>query len=117
MKGIYYDKNDQPIEGENACLVWAKQFEGDHEGRIVKQQTTWLGFWISTVWLGLDHSFGEGKPPIYETMVFRGNRGDVNMERYSTRKEAVAGHRRIFLKWSNPLYIILWLIRKKLIQR
>lgn len=113
MRTIYYDKNDQPIEGEDACLVWAKQFEKDPEGRIVKQQTTWLGFWVSTVWLGLDHNFGHGKPLIYETMVFRGICSDIDTKSYSTKKEAAAGHRQMFLKWSNPLRLISWLIRNR----
>ncbi len=113
MKSMYYDKNDQPITGKDAVLVWAKQFEGNPKGRIVRQQTTWLGFWVSTVWLGLNHNFGFGKPLIYETMVFRGSRGDIEMERYSTRKEAVVGHRQMFLKWSNPLYVIHWLKGKR----
>ena len=112
IKNLYYDKNDQPITGKDACFVWAKQLE-DSKDRIVRQQTTWLGFWVSTVWLGLDHSFGGGKPLIYETMVFRGSSGDIDMKRYSTRKEAVEGHRQMFLKWSNPLHAILWLIRKR----
>lgn len=34
----------------------------------------WLGkpdYWISTVFLGIDHSFGQGPPLVFETMVFR----------------------------------------------
>lgn len=104
MNSMYYDKNDQPIEGSDAHLVWAKQFE-NLEGRIVKQQTTWLGFWVSTVWLGLDHGFGWGKPLIYETMVFRGISCDLDTCRYSTREEAVLGHKRMFLRWSDPLFV------------
>jgi len=113
VRTIYYDKNDQPIEGKDACLVWAEQFEKDPKGRIVKQQTTWLGFWVSTVWLGLDHNFGHGKPLIYETMVFRGSYSDLDTRSYSTRREAAVGHELMFLKWSNPLRLISWLIRDR----
>ena len=46
---------------------------------------------VSTVWLGLDHSFGAGPPIIFETMVFG---GPYNQEcwRYSTEQQAREGH-------------------------
>jgi len=48
---------------------------------------------ISTVFLGIDHGFGEGPPLLFETMVFaRGSLSDLEMERYSTWNQAVAGH-------------------------
>ena len=47
---------------------------------------------VSTVFLGLDHSFSnEGPPLLFETMVF-GGVCDENMRRYATWDEAVAGH-------------------------
>jgi hypothetical protein len=50
--------------------------------------------WVSTVFLGLDHSHGRGRPLWFETMVFHnGDPGD--MDRYTTWEEAEAGHARI----------------------
>jgi hypothetical protein len=46
---------------------------------------------ISTVFLGLDHQFGDGPPLLWETMIFGGEH-DQYQERYSTREEALAGH-------------------------
>jgi hypothetical protein len=46
---------------------------------------------VSTVFLGVDHSFGEGPPLIFETLVFGGPL-DQEMERYSTMEQALAGH-------------------------
>ena len=48
---------------------------------------------VSTVWLGLDHSFGltSKTPIIFETLVF-GGPFDGDMERYSTEEEALRGH-------------------------
>ena len=46
---------------------------------------------VSTVFLGIDHNFGEGKPLLFETMVF-GGKLDEETERYSTWEEAVEGH-------------------------
>lgn len=51
---------------------------------------------ISTVDLGIDHSFGFGKPLYYETMIFNCEQEDNKFEdyqiRYSTEEEAVIGH-------------------------
>jgi hypothetical protein len=46
---------------------------------------------VSTVFIGLDHSFGGDKPLIFETMVFDGPL-DGEMDRYSTWEEAEKGH-------------------------
>jgi len=48
---------------------------------------------VSTVWLGLDHQWGDGPPLIFETMVFggRGKLADAQ-QRYATREQALAGH-------------------------
>ena len=48
--------------------------------------------WVSTVFLGMDHSFGrEGGPVLFETMVFGGPL-DGEQDRYRTIDEARAGH-------------------------
>lgn len=49
---------------------------------------------VSTVWLGLNHNYGSGRPLIFETMVFGGEL-DNEMDRYSTLDEAIAGHQRM----------------------
>ena len=46
---------------------------------------------VSTVFLGMDHSFGGGPPLLFETMIF-GGKSDGYMDRYSTWQEAEAGH-------------------------
>ncbi len=48
--------------------------------------------YISTVFLAIDHSFGDGPPLLFETMVFGGEL-DQSQERYSTWDEAEAGHK------------------------
>lgn len=47
---------------------------------------------ISTVFLGLDHSFGHGPPLLYETMLF-GDTTDNEMTRCSTYAQALEMHR------------------------
>lgn len=49
---------------------------------------------VSTVDLGLDHSFGIGAPLYYETMIFGDDRFEGYQERYSTKKEAKKGHKK-----------------------
>lgn len=46
---------------------------------------------ISTVFLGIDHGFGRGRPVLYETMVFGGEH-DGFQARYCTRESALRGH-------------------------
>lgn len=70
-------------------LTWAKWFEVAE--RHVADDVVGPSR-VSTVFLGLDHSFGEGRPVLYETLVFEGPL-DREMCRYSTKEEALAGHR------------------------
>jgi hypothetical protein len=53
--------------------------------------------WVSTTYLGLDHSFGRhgGPPIIWETMIFAGDCMGVNTWRYATRPAAMHGHARV----------------------
>ena len=47
---------------------------------------------VSTVFLGLDHSFGDTTPILFETLVFGGLK-DGYMLRYATWEEAENGHK------------------------
>jgi hypothetical protein len=75
-------------------MEWARWLENAKGDRIVAK--TKVGdAEVSTVFLGLDHRFGDDGPPlIFETMVFGGIH-DQDMERYSTWEEAEAGHKRM----------------------
>lgn len=46
---------------------------------------------VSTVFLTFDHSFDDGPPVLFETMIFGGDH-DEYQERYHTYKEACEGH-------------------------
>jgi len=85
----------------NGVMVWAKWLEENEDKKIIRQEELSDGKWVSTVFLGLDHNFGGGKPLIFETMVFPkwGELGELDMDRYSTYKEAEAGHKRMVKKW------------------
>ena len=64
------------------------------DGERHVQQTELGNSVVSTVFLGLDYSFGDnlGIPILYETMVFGGALAD-EMQRYSTKEQALEGHR------------------------
>ncbi len=54
---------------------------------------------VSTVFLGLDHSFGGPTPILFETLVFGGEH-DGDMNRYATREDAEQGHAQMVAKVS-----------------
>ena len=95
MKTLYYKRNGEPYIGKDACLKWARDWK-DRKNRIIKQEKLKKGIFVSTVWFGIDYSLGlANKPLIFETMVFtsKDKMESVNMQRYSTEKEALAGHK------------------------
>jgi hypothetical protein len=87
MSGKYILNGKTPVEC-NDLIEWAKQMEG--KNRIVKQ-SQFGDVKVSTIFLGLDHSFGDGEPLLFETMIF-GGKHDQYQDRYSTWDEAVEGH-------------------------
>jgi hypothetical protein len=81
---MYYDRDGKEIE----LMDWAtrprkyRRVLGDHV----------IGYWISTIWLGLDHTFGRDKL-IFETMIWAPDDSILNyQERYSTEVAARLGH-------------------------
>jgi len=84
----YILEGKQPKKVDD-ILEWAKSFET--QSRIV-EQTNIGDIKVSTVFLGIDHSFNRGKPILFETMIFGGDE-DGYQERYSTWDEAVDGHK------------------------
>ena len=75
---------------ENDLIKWANWFENANR-KVARTQIT-QDIRVSTVFLGLDHSFGDGLPLLFETMVFGGSL-DQKMERYSIWDEAEKGHK------------------------
>lgn len=90
MNNLYYilDEQNNVVPAQDV-MQWTKSPRShfhvglDHVGNVK----------ISTVFLGLDHRFGDlsGPPIVFETMVF-GGKYDEEMERYCTYDEAVKGH-------------------------
>lgn len=99
----YYDMDGKPM----SFWDWAMNYElqvNRHVGDTCLKIHGHV-FRVSTVLLGLDHGFSMNpnrRPIIFETMVFQDG-GDMSgfdgiCERYCTKEEARAGHRRI-VRW------------------
>lgn len=100
MSLTYYGRDGRELHLRNALQLSAdpkyKQVALDSVGP----------YRISTVWLGLDHNWGDGPPLIFETMVFTEIEADDDSEenfqeaypmadyirRYATEEEALMGH-------------------------
>lgn len=96
--GLYILSGKTPIPATDrrAWALWWHRVEN----RILAQ-TTVAGCVVSTVFLGIDHSFGVGSDPIlFETMVLGDRRNDV-CRRYRTWDEAMEGHKEIVggMRW------------------
>lgn len=92
----YYvlDETGAPLrlEGRGAVEMWGAWYAtADRRLAVTTIPGPDAPIRISTVFLGLDHQFGDGPPVLWETMVFGGPL-DGNLERYSTRADALAGH-------------------------
>lgn len=103
----YYDRGGRPISLQRWC-----DLSEDLEYKTVKQDKN-LGKMVSTIWLGLDHSFG-GPPLIFETKVFATNQhGEVEnwselaANRYSTEEQALKGHEEMCLSYIKPLDLMV----------
>lgn len=98
MRPLYYLRSGEPCDME----TWCELFENP-KYKVVRQTELPNGFFVSTVWLGLDHNFyGRGPPLIFETMVFTSKAPmseSLDQERYPSELEAREGHDEMVEKW------------------
>lgn len=92
MSISYYDREGNLLElDEYARLMSQAEY-------VRVKKTEGPGWFVSTVWLGLDHDFtGKGPPLIFETMLFYTDGGKIHsndsmMTRAATENEALANH-------------------------
>ena len=96
MKPRYLDRQGKPM----GVRAWAGLLE-DMDYKRVRETTLPDGKWVSTVWLGLNHNWGDGPPLIFETMVFnKGSSSDLDCTRYSTEAQAIKGHEEMVRKFT-----------------
>lgn len=84
---MYYDRQGNQIDMNG----WMRLYEehGIEYKRVAYDQINDVV--VSTVWLGMDLSWDDGPPLIFETMIF-GGAYDDDQWRYSTEAEAREGH-------------------------
>ena len=92
-----YILKDGKVERCDDLLEWAKAFE---KGERRVERTVVGDKLVSTMFLGVDHSFGVGEPELFETMVFNNDRAnyashDEYTRRYATIEQARDGHREV----------------------
>ncbi len=90
MMSLYYDRKGRPCSIDK----WVNNLRTPYK-RVALTQTK--NYAVSTVWLGLDHSWWNGRL-IFETMIF--GEGVLHNEQWRYRKESTArrSHGRIVRK-------------------
>jgi hypothetical protein len=86
---LYYVLDGRTPVPASQIEYWALKMQNVEARRVAFDRLGAIE--ISTVFLGLDHQFGEGPPILFETLVFGGPL-DGECERYYTFEEADAGH-------------------------
>lgn len=93
-KYILNDRGEPQVEPD--LRRWEEWFEVMANRRVALDVIE--GVRVSTVFLGLDHNFGAGKPVLWETMIFleKGIGGLSELRetqwRYSSQEAAAGGH-------------------------
>ncbi len=90
--GEYYILEGHTTVPVNDLIQWGEMFANVEARRVALTKKN--GIEISTVFLGMNHSFGNGPPLLFETLVFGGEH-DGDMNRYSTWEEAEEGHKKM----------------------
>lgn len=99
MTARYYtcDDNGNPIPTDD-ILEWGRWLENTDNRRVAQdldEADEGKTIRVSTVFLGVDHSFGFGGPPVlWETFVF-GGLLDGEMDRYTSKEAALLGHQQM----------------------
>lgn len=89
--GFFYNIDGEPL------TEWQDISEAlGNRWQIVDEIDGWT---VSTVFLTINHNFHEGPPMLFETMIFDAEGSSVSSNRYATKEEAEAGHKKIVEEW------------------
>lgn len=91
----------EPVRCDD-LMQWAMWMERRPDPRRVALDET-AEFRVSTVFLALDHNFGDGPPILWETMVFRGESQGEMVRCAGAREQAEAMHVAMCDKYSVPV--------------
>jgi hypothetical protein len=94
------DKSGNP-RPEPDFMTWATWFE-ETDRQVAQTYVPIMRLYISTVFLGLDHSWDNGPPILWETMVFDEARNEKEVDRCSgSREQAEAMHAAMVKKFQD----------------
>lgn len=93
VAGAYYDRRGQRIGISRWMSLQAHE---DYQRVAINEIGEYV---VSTVWMGLDYSFGIGEKQVFETMVFtaddwygRAESAALEVRRYPNEDAAIRGH-------------------------
>ena len=90
LRTYILDENGNPVPC-SAPNRWGRWMENGDNQRVALDEFGDMR--VSTVFLGIDHSWGGGTPTLFETMLFGLPNGDEYQARCATRDQALAQHR------------------------
>ena len=112
MNDLHYILDDNNLAVPVADhMEWAIWFEAatKNRRRVVAQED--IGpYWVSTVFLVLDHGWHSELPILFETMIFSGDFSDLWMDRCGTWEEAIDMHERAVaqcMTWMRQLPVVI----------
>ncbi len=89
-KTYILDSAGQPLR-EKDISRWGAWFSVHKEERVIGETDKGM-VKVLTIFLGLDHNYGQGDPLLFETRIINGIHDGYN-DRYTTRGAAEAGHK------------------------
>lgn len=98
MDRLWYtlDKEHRPVKADlETWAKWRTTYRRRRGVGVVGRTQINSNIWVSTVFLGCDHGFLSGGPPVlFETMVFGADGTDYQdyQKRYSSWDDAKTGH-------------------------
>ncbi len=93
MIGHYYAPDGSPI-GTMEYLRLMSSRRSDENDSWWRRKTNVGEAEVSTVWLGINHNWGDGPPLIWETMIFGGEYNEYQW-RWASQADALTGHEHI----------------------
>jgi hypothetical protein len=122
----YYILNDDHSVTSIPQEEYFELMQTDPEKYSITQHirhTNYKGIRVSTIFMALDHSFNEGPPVLFESMVFYKDKKqtkeyyDQYQTRYTSYNDAIEGHRDICTKLNIPEEYINGIKGDKLIKK
>ncbi len=84
----FYNRQGEPITKGEWVKTMQQSFIETRRVAYDKQD----GVEVSTVFLAVNHNYGDGPPLLFETMIFGGEHSDEQWQ-YATEAEALEGHK------------------------